>query len=308
MLAIRLKGVLPEIISENQSAFVKGRLISDNILLAYECVHAIKRKTGQTGLCAVKLDMQKAYDRVEWNYLEKIMLKLGFHRRWVQLIMACVSSVSYNVRFNDMETDTFIPTRGIRQGDPLSPYLFLMVAEGLSCMLKQAEDGEELDGIKVCRSSPQVSHLLFADDSLILMKANQENATTLRGILDRYCASSGQRISEGKSSIYFSNNTEVEMKMEVCGILNIMTESISDKYLGLPALIGMDRCDCFHHLIDRIRARTSGWKEKMLSMGGKEILIKSVAQAIPVFAMMVFRLPNKICKGMQDAISHFWWG
>ena len=111
MLANRLKLILPDIISEQQSAFVKGRLITDNILLAYECIHSIKRKTGKSGLCAVKLDMHKAYDRVEWNYLERIMLKLGFHRQWVNLIMACVTSVSYNVRFNEMETESFVPTR-----------------------------------------------------------------------------------------------------------------------------------------------------------------------------------------------------
>ena len=252
--------------------------------------------------------MYKAYGRVEWNYLERIMLKLGFHRQWVNLIMACVTSVSYNVRFNEMETESFVPTRGIRQGDPLSPYLFLLVAEGLSCMLRRAEDRGELEGVKVCRNSPQISHLLFADDSLILMKADRRIAECLKGILTKYCDSSGQKISEGKSSIYFSRNTNVEEKAKVCDILNMMIESISDKYLGLPALVGVDRTDCFRHLVDRVRARISGWKEKLLSSGGKEILIKSVAQAIPVYAMMVFRLPNKICKGMTDAISQYWWG
>ena len=144
-----------------------------------------------------------------------------------------------------METDSFVPTRGIRQGDPLSPYLFLLVAEGLSCMLRRAEDRGELEGVKVCHNSPQISHLLFADDPLILMKANRRNAECLKSILTKYCDSSGQKISEGKSSIYFSKNTNVEEKVEVCDILNIMTESISYKYLGLPALVGVDRTDCF---------------------------------------------------------------
>jgi hypothetical protein len=200
MLANRLKGYLLEIISEHQSAFVPGRMITDNILLAYESIHAMKRKKGKKGLCAVKLDMHKAYDRVEWRYLEKIMIKMGFTRRWVDLIMACVSSVNYNVRFNSMETDVFLPTRGIRQGDPLSPYLFLLVAEGLSCMLKRAESRGEIEGIRVCRDAPMVSHLLFADDSLILMRADRKNALKLKEILERYCLSSGQKISEEKSS------------------------------------------------------------------------------------------------------------
>jgi hypothetical protein len=115
-------------------------------------------------------------------------------------------------------------------------------------------------------------------------------------------------VSEAKCSIFFSPNTDVDMKAKVCEALNIMTESLNDKYLGLPALIGADRSDCFRHLIERVMAKTKGWKEKLLSMGGKEVLIKSIAQAVPNYAMMVFLLPKNICKGITDVISQFWWG
>lgn len=204
MLSNRLKVILPDIISDHQSAFVLGRLTTDNILLAYECIHTMQKKKRKRGLCAVKLDMHKAYDRVEWVFLEKMMMKLGFDRRWIQLIMACVNSVQYTVHFNSVETDIFSPTRGLRQGDPLSPYLFLIVAEGLSCMLRGAEERGELEGIKVCREAPTISHLLFANDSLILLHADKKNADVLADILNRYCVSSGQKLSEAKSSIFFS--------------------------------------------------------------------------------------------------------
>ena len=104
----------------------------------------------------------------------------------------------------------------------------------------------------MCRNAPSVSHLLFADDSLILMKADNNNASTLKRVLETYCSSSGQQISNAKSSIYFSPNTPVEEKVVICQHLNINTEALNDKYLGLPSMVGMDRSDSFEYLIDRV--------------------------------------------------------
>ena len=180
-----------------------GRLITDNVLVAYECFHAIKKKThGSNGVCAVKLDMLKAYDRVEWGFLQRMMLKLGFNPSWVEMIMECVSSVRYMIMFNDTATGEFIPTRGLRQGDPLSADLFLLCSEGLSSLLAHEESIGGIEGVRVCRNTPSISHLLFADDSLILTKATDQNAHALKRILDTYCASSGQRVSNAKSSIF----------------------------------------------------------------------------------------------------------
>ena len=147
-----------------------------------------------------------------------------------------------------------------------------------------------IDGIRVCRNAPSVSHLLFADDSLILMRADVLNATSLQQVLDAYCASSGQMVNLAKSSIYFSPNTSEVTKAEIGQILHIDTEALSDKYLCLPAIVGADTSDCFKHFVERIRKRILGWMEKQLLVGGKEILLKAVAQAIPVFAMSVFQL------------------
>jgi hypothetical protein len=174
--------------------------------------------------------------------------------------------------------------------------------------LLHEEEVGGIEGIKVCRNAPSVPHLLFADDSLILLKADTINAISLKQVLDSYCANSGQMVSVAKSSIYFSPNTDVNVRVAMCDILHIDTEAISDKYLGLPALVGADRSDCFMHFVERILQRISGWKEKLLSIGGKEILIKAVLQSIPIHAMSVFNITKKVCKKINDAISQFWWG
>jgi hypothetical protein len=124
--------------------------------------------------------MNKAYDRVEWIFLERMIIRPGFHPDFVGLIMECIRSVKYKVRYNDQETNGFSPSRGLRQGDPLSPYLFLLCAEDLSSLLAHKEEVRGIEGVRVCTNAPLVSHLLFVDDSLLIMRADMTNATSLR--------------------------------------------------------------------------------------------------------------------------------
>jgi hypothetical protein len=156
--------------------------------------------------------MHKAYDRVEWVLLERMMMRLRFDMEFFDLLISCMRSVKYKIRFNDQETEDFLPSRGLRQGDPLSPYLFLICAEGLSSALAHREEVGGIDGVRVCKNAPSISHLLFADESLILMKANLTNATSLNQVLEQYCASSGQMVSEAKCNIFFSPNVDVQVK------------------------------------------------------------------------------------------------
>ena len=209
----RLRPVLQEVISPNQSAFIPGRLITDNALIAFECVHAIQKgQSERTNFCAYKLDMSKAYDRADWNFMEGIMARLGFHEQWIRWVMVCATSVRYAVKFNGNMLRSFTPSRGLRQGDPLSPYLFILCAEGLSAMLQKAEAEEKIKGFCICRGAPRVNHLFFVDDSLILMQSRYNDAFELRRILSIYERVSGQVINKDKSSILFSPNSGTQVK------------------------------------------------------------------------------------------------
>lgn len=156
------------------------------------------------------------------------------------------------MKVNGSLTSEIILKRGLRQGDPLSPYLFLMCAEGFSALLQKAEIEGEIGGVKICQGAPSVSHLLFVDDSLILIRANGEDATKLQDILNLYAECSGQVINKEKSAIMFSKNTNSESKFAVMQQLGITRESFSDKYLGLPIHVGNNKAQIFSYLKDHV--------------------------------------------------------
>jgi hypothetical protein len=169
----RLRPLLDDIILPTQSAFIPGRLITDNALIAFEGMHAIQKNKDTRGrFCAYKLDLAKAYDRVDWNYLDGTLRKFGFAEVFIRWVMSCVKSVTYTVRLNGDLLQKFNPSRGLRQGDPLSPYLFLFVGEGLSRLLQREIESNRIQELKICRQSPGISHLLFADDCLLFLRRN----------------------------------------------------------------------------------------------------------------------------------------
>ena len=211
VIANCLKPMLNSIILETQSAFIADRLISDNILIAFESLHHIKTNyTGKKGFMAMNLDMSKAYDRVEWCFLEQILLKLGFQESWVDLIMECVTTVSYCILVNGEPKGLIKPSRGLRQGDPLFPYLFLFCAEGLNALLRQAAATGDIHGFSLCRNEPKLTHLFFTDDCLIFCRSTLEECAKIQELLAMYEAASGQMINREKTTLFFSKNTDAQ--------------------------------------------------------------------------------------------------
>ncbi|KAL4296684.1 hypothetical protein GQ457_12G014330 [Hibiscus cannabinus] len=246
-----MKAILPHCISNTQAAFVQGRAITDNILVAHELVHTLHTSVSRPSQGAVfKLDMEKAFDRVEWLFLKAVMLCLGFAASWVDLIMRCVSSVSSRVRVRGALSAAFRPQRGLRQGDPLSPFLFLFCSEGLSAALTTAQHEGHLPGVRASKHGPPVNHLLFADDNLV----------------DDPCI-----------------------------------------YLGVPLLIGKNKYVAFGRYRDKVDTRVSKWSNLLLSFSGREVLIKSIAQAFPQYVMSCYLLPCSLVEEMSRSIRRFWW-
>ena len=191
-IANRMKLILPLIVGDYQSAFVPGRLITDNGLIAFDIFHYMKKKTqGEKGYIGMKLDMTKTYDRVEWNFLVEVLKSMGFPSMWPDLIWRCISTTSFSVLLNGIPCKSFKPTRGLRQGHPLSPYLFILCVEVFSGLLISAQNRKAIHGIKVARNAPEITHLFFADDSIIFFKASDQDIKEVKEILQSYQLASG---------------------------------------------------------------------------------------------------------------------
>ena len=202
VLANRLKEVLDQLISESQNSFVGGRQILDSVLIANECVDSKVKNKIPGVIC--KLDIKKAYDHVNWEALLDLLKRMGFGVRWCRWIHTCISTVQFSVLFNGSPTDFFGSSRGLRQGDPLSPMLFLVMMEVFSKMMKRAEGASLLRGFRVAGrqgGGVGVSHLLFVDDTILFCDANEEQILHVRMLLLCFQAMTGLKVNALKSEM-----------------------------------------------------------------------------------------------------------
>lgn len=233
VLANRLRKVIASLISETQSAFIRGRQILDGILVANEVVDDAKR--GKKEAVFFKVDFEKAYDSVNWEFLEFMMNKMGFVWKWRKRIMECISTPLVSVLVNGSPTEEFRVGRGLRQGDPLSPFLFLIVAEGLNLMLKEVVGIGCYEGYKVGDLS--ITHLQFADDTLLVGEKSSMNIWSIKAVLQLFQSISGLKVNFYKSRL-IGVNVEERWLEEAASFLNCKIGVLPFIYLGLP--IGAD--------------------------------------------------------------------
>lgn len=192
----------------------------------------------------VKTDMSKVYDRIEWGFVREVLYQLGFDPIWISWIMTCIESVSYSFLINGAPQGSVKPSRGLQQGDPLSPHIFILCTEVLSALCAKGQLDGSLPGVKVSRNSPPINHLLFADDTMFFCKSKEACVSALKQILVIYEEVSGQKINPQKSAITFSAKTPASVRARVKDALAISLEGGIGKYLGLPEQFGRQKEIC----------------------------------------------------------------
>lgn len=236
MIVNRLKPLLPKFISLMQTSFILRRNISDNIIIYQEVLHSFQRKKGLAGCMMVKIDLEKAYDRLEWGFVSTTLLHFGLPQHLIDVIMMCVTTPSFRILWNGEPTDQFIPSRGLRQGDPLSPYLFVLCLERLGHLIESKVAEGLWKPISVVRGGPKLSHLCFADDLILFAKAELSQAHLIRQVLNIFCADSGQKISFDKSHLLLSTNVRSQFGSSLSNVLHIPLATNLGKYLGVPSI------------------------------------------------------------------------
>lgn len=216
---------------------------------------------------ALKLDMSKAYDRIEWDYLACVMIKMGFPATWIDRVMHCVTTVKYSFVINGEASEVVVPKRGLRQGDPLSPYLFLLCVEGLGTLIKKAHYDKLIHGISISRNAPVKSHLLFADDSMVFAPANVREAVIMG--MKEYESLSGQKVNYDKCEVSYKNSLLHDIRMRLSSTLGFKEVLSNDKYLGLMTFFKRSKKISFSGIKDRIK-KTAGVERDIIIKSGEE--------------------------------------
>jgi len=306
LLANRLRMVLGSVISETQSAFIHNRQILDGILIANEVVdEATKLKKD---LMLFKVDFEKAYDSVEWGHLDAVMERMSFPVLWRKWIRECVGTATASVLVNGSPTDEFHLHRGLRQGDPLSPFLFLLAAEGLHVLMKAMVDNNLFTGYSVGTTNlVGVSHLQFADDTLLIGQKTWANVRALRATLIMFEMLSGLKVNFNKSLLVGINIADSWLS-EAASVLNCKVGKIPFVYLGLPIGGNSRRLSFWDPVVNRIKSRLSGWNSRFLSFSGRLILLKTVLTSLPIYALSFFKAPSGIISSIESLLNKFFRG
>lgn len=307
-LANRLKEHLPDYIHPSQQAFIEGRCISNNIIVAQEIAHSFSLTSWKSLDFMLKIDLAKAFDKIEWHFVLSALARKGLHSHFINLVKACISSPTFYVIINGQSFAKFNSTRGIRQGCPLSPYLFVLAVNELSLMLQDALQAKHLTGISFGPDCPPIHSLMFADDLIICGKADMQEADTILNIFQHFCHDSGQLPNWSKSGILFSKNVTMQVKEDIKRIFPAPNIDGSFVHLGHPLILPpKERSAAYNFVYDKFKSKLSSYKANRLSHAARLTLTKSVFSSIPVYYMSNILFSKKFLSKLTSIIRNFWW-
>ena len=295
------------IISTPQNAFVKGRQILDSVLIANES-QDFRLKSGEPGLL-YKLDIEKAYDHVNWEFLLYLLRRCGFGQKWCSWIAFCISSASFSVLINGSPARFFYSSRGLRQGDPLSPFLFVIVMEAFSRMAKASVNHSFFLGFAMgARGSEQVhiSHLLFADDTLVFCGASLDQVQAIDDLLVCFDLVSGLKVNLAKSTLVLVG--EVSNVGALAEVLGCGVGTLPILYLGLPLGSRFKDKASWNGVVEKSIRTLTSWKGMYLSKGGRIALIKSTLSNLPTYLLSILHIPATVAKRIEWIQCGFLWG
>ncbi|KAA0065355.1 F17F8.5 [Cucumis melo var. makuwa] len=302
ILTDRLHVWLPSFISSNQSAFIPGRSIIDNILLCQELVGGYHLNSGKPRY-TLKIDLQKAYDSVNWDFLFGLLIAIGTPLKFVSWIRACVTSSMFSIMINGSFEGFFHGRKGVRQGDPLSPFLFVMVMEVLSRMLNKIPQSFQFH--RRCEKV-KLNHLTFADDLMIFCAADEPSLSFIREYLQKFGELSGLFVNLRKSSIFVAEVSN-EAASHLAASMGFVFGNLPVRYLGLPLLIGRLRSNDCAPLIQRMTSRIRSWTAQVLSFVGRLQLVRSVLRSLQVYWPSVFVLPAYVHNEVDKILRSYLW-
>ena len=305
-LANRLKPHLPDYVHPSQQAFIECRRISSNIIIAQEITHSFALSSWKNKAFMLKIDLAKAFDRLEWNFIVAALARKGLHAHFINLVHSC--SPTFSVVISGQPFARFRGDRGVRQGCPLSPYLFVLAINELSIALQEAMAANYFVGITLGPNCPAIHSLLFADDLLVCGKATVQEATRMKQILHDFCIRSGQTPNWSKSGIIFSKHVHPKECQLINQILPVPTIDNNFIHLGHPLILpGKDRTIAYNFVLDKFKSKLTTYKADKLSHAAKLELIKSVFSSIPVYYMSNILFTKKFIAKLTAVIRNFWW-
>ncbi|XP_057786281.1 uncharacterized protein LOC131003750 [Salvia miltiorrhiza] len=306
ILAIRLNAAAATIVSSNQFGFILGRSIHECITLAFEGANCMERSLHGKNM-ALKVDIHKAFDTLRWDFLLFVLQQFGFPNIFCSWIKTILSSARISIRFNGALYGYFECSRGVRQGDPLSPILFALAEDVLSRIFLDAGNRGLIAGMRFSRSLSFPSHLLYADDVLLFCQATKRNCIMIDSIIQLYSTVSGQYCNKNKSTLYFGKGVSPGRRSRLQRILDFNIGSMPFTYLGVPIFSGRASSAKLRPIFDRILAHFPRWQGSQLSMAGRLCLVSSVINSAAVHSMLVYKWPVKLLHDLDRACRSFIW-